>query len=134
MTAEPTISPRTHIATLATGDPGRTYTLLRRYMKAEGGGIFESVTDEEAFRAMHILAKMEGISVEPAAAVAFAGLIKMARAGVIQPEDVIVVNCSGHTMPIERTILGEGWARNVVLSASRPPTPPRKACWPPSPR
>jgi len=41
--------------------------------------MFESVTDEEAFRAMHILAKMEGISTEPAAAVAFAGLIKMAR-------------------------------------------------------
>ena len=122
-TAEPTLSPRTHIATLATGDPGRTYTLLRRYMKAEGGGIFESVTDEEAFRAMHILAKMEGISAEPAAAVAFAGLIKMARAGVIHPDDVIVVNCSGHTMPIERTILGEGWARNVVLSAQAADTP-----------
>jgi threonine synthase len=121
--AEPTISPRTHIATLATGDPGRTYTLLRRYMKAEGGGTFESVFDEEAFRAMHILAKMEGISVEPAAAVAFAGLIKIARAGLIRPQDVIVMNCSGHTMSIERTILGEGWARNVVLSSQAADTP-----------
>jgi threonine synthase len=121
--AEPTVSPRTHIATLATGDPGRTYTLLRQHMKAEGGGTFESVTDEEAFRAMHILAKMEGISAEPAAAVAFAGLIKMARLGVIHPEDVIVVNCSGHTMSIERTILGEGWARNVVLSSQAADTP-----------
>jgi threonine synthase len=80
-----------------------------------GGGVFESVSDEETFRTMHILAKMEGISVEPAAAVAFAGLIKLVRAGVVKPTDVIVVNCTGHTMPIERTILGEGWARNVVL-------------------
>jgi threonine synthase len=121
--AEPVISPRTHIATLSTGDPGRTYTLLRQHMKAESGGMFESVTDEEAFRAMHILAKMEGISVEPASAVAFAGLIKMARAGVIRPEDVIVVNCSGHTMPIEPIILGEGWSRNVVLSPQAADTP-----------
>jgi threonine synthase len=121
--AEPVASPRTHIATLSTGDPGRTYTLLRQRMKAEGGGMFESVTDEEAFRAMHILAKMEGISVEPASAVAFAGLIKMARAGVIRPEDVIVVNCTGHTMPIEPVILGEGWARNVVLSSQAAATP-----------
>ncbi|MFM8321439.1 MAG: pyridoxal-phosphate dependent enzyme, partial [Chloroflexota bacterium] len=112
--AQPVDTPRTHIATLSTGDPGRTYTLLRRRMLAEGGGSFESVSDEEAFRAMHILAKMEGISVEPAAAVAFAGLIKLVREGVVHPEDVVVVNCTGHTIPIERTILGEGWARNLV--------------------
>jgi len=77
----PVVSPRTHITTLSTGDPGRTYKLLRQRMKSGSGGVFESVSDEEAFRAMHILAKMEGISVEPAAAVAFAGLIKLARNG-----------------------------------------------------
>jgi threonine synthase len=112
---EPVISPRTHISTLSTGDPGRAYTLLRQRMRVASGGIFESVSDEETFRTMHILAKLEGISVEPAAAVAFAGLIKLVRAGEINPDDTIVVNCTGHTMPIERTILGEGWARNVIL-------------------
>jgi threonine synthase len=119
--AEPIQSPRTHIATLATGDPGRTYTLLRQRMNAGSGGVFESTTDEETFRTMHILAKMEGISVEPAAAVAFAGLIKLVRAGQIKPTDIVVVNCTGHTMPIERTILGEGWARNVVLPTQTRP-------------
>jgi threonine synthase len=69
----------TRIETLATGDPGRTYTLLRQKMLSASGGTFESVTDEEAFRAMHLLAKMEGLSIEPAAAVAFAGVIKMVR-------------------------------------------------------
>jgi threonine synthase len=113
--ADPVQSPRTHIATLSTGDPGRTYTLLHNRMHKQGGGIFESVTDEEAFRAMHIIAKMEGISVEPAAAVAFAGLIKLARAGVVLPSETVVINCTGHTMPIEKNILGVGWARNVVL-------------------
>ena len=114
-TAVPVKSPRTLIATLATGDPGRTYTLLRQKISAAAGGTFEAVADEEAFRAMHFLAKMEGISVEPAAAVAFAGLIKMVRSGVVKPDDVVVVNCSGHTTPIERNILGEGWSRDVVL-------------------
>jgi threonine synthase len=85
-------------------------------MQQSGGGVFEAVTDEETYRTMHILAKMEGISVEPAAAVGFAGLIKMVRAGQIKPAETIVVNCTGHTMPIEMTILGEGWGRNVVLS------------------
>jgi len=114
-TAIPVQSPNTLIATLATGDPGRTYTILRQKMLNTGGGIFESVTDEEAFRAMHFLAKMEGISVEPAAGVAFAGLVKLVRAGQIKPSDVIVINCTGHTTPIERNILGEGWSRDLVV-------------------
>ncbi len=112
--AVPVTSPRTHIETLATGDPGRTYTLLRHWVD-ETHGVFESVSDEDAFRAMHILAKMEGVSSEPAAAVAFAGLIKLVRAGVIKPTDVVVVNCTGHTMPAEPFVLGDNWARNVVL-------------------
>jgi threonine synthase len=114
-TAVPVKSPRTLIATLATGDPGRTYTLLRQKISGGSGGTFEAVSDEEAFRAMHFLAKMEGISVEPAAAVAFAGLIKMVRSGIIKPDDVVVVNCSGHTTPIERNILGEGWSHDIIL-------------------
>ena len=114
-TASPIQSPHTLIATLATGDPGRTYTILRQKMKNNSGGSIEFASDEDAFRAMHLLAKMEGLSVEPAAAVAFAGLIKMIRSGMIKPNEVIVVNCSGHTMPIERNILGEGLSRNIVL-------------------
>ena len=133
--AIPTQSPRTHIATLSTGDPGRTYTLLRQRMMdpdqpfgQEGkpvypGGIFESVTDDEAFRAIHILAKMEGISIEPAAAVAFAGLIKLVRAGVVKAQDVIVVNCTGHTMPVEPNVLGDRWSKNVVAATQASETP-----------
>ncbi|MEW6568354.1 MAG: pyridoxal-phosphate dependent enzyme [Chloroflexota bacterium] len=109
----PVEKPRTHIATLSTGDPGRTYTLLRQRLLEGPGGVFESVSDEDAFRAMHIVAKTEGISLEPAAAVAFAGLIKLTRSGVITPDQVVVVNCSGHTMPVEESLLREGWAQDV---------------------
>ena len=62
------------------------------------------VSDEEVFRAMHIMAKMDGISMEPAAAVAFA-LFKMISQGIAKPNEVIVVNCSGHTFPDE--LLGD---------------------------
>jgi threonine synthase len=114
-TAAPVKSPHTLIATLATGDPGRSYTLLRKKMLDSCGGVFESVTDEEAYRAMHYVAKMEGISIEPAAAVAFAGLVKLVRAGVIKPHETVVVNCTGHTMSVERNIVGEGWSKDIVL-------------------
>jgi threonine synthase len=110
--AEPVISPKTRIETLATGDPGRAYEFLRSYVNGTGGA-FESVSDEDAFRAMHVLAKMEGISAEPAAAVAFAGLFKLIRAGVIKPSDTVVVNCTGHTLPAEPFVLGENWSHDV---------------------
>ncbi len=110
-------NPRTRISTLATGDPGRLYTLLRQAMLAEGGGVFESVSDHEAFRALHVLAKMEGLSVEPATAVAFAGLFKLVRNGIVLSDDVVVVNVSGHTLPVESHILGENWGQEVSVEA-----------------
>jgi threonine synthase len=113
--AAPVQSPKTLITTLATGDPGRTYTILRNKMLETCGGVFESVSDEEAYRAMHFVAKMEGLSIEPAAAVAFAGVVKLVRAGVIKPTETVVINCTGHTMPIEHAVLGEGWSRDIVL-------------------
>jgi threonine synthase len=122
--AEPVQSPQTRIETLATGDPGRTYTMLRKQVN-ETNGVFESVSDEDAFRAMHVIAKMEGISAEPAAGVAFAGLFKLVRAGIIKPTDTVVVNCTGHTMPAEQFLFGEGWTRDVDLETKEEqmPTP-----------
>lgn len=110
--SEVVLSPNTRIETLATGNPGRAYEFLRNYVELTGG-TFESVSDEEAYRAMHVLAKMEGISVEPAAGAAIAGLFKLVRAGVIKPTDTVVVNCTGHTVPADSSILGENWSRDV---------------------
>lgn len=113
--AEPVLSPQTLIATVATGKPGVAYTYLRKVVM-EHGGAFEKVTDEESFRAMHVLAKMEGVSMEPAAAMAFAGLFKMASRGAFHPDDVIVVNCSGHTFPVEKFLLGDNWQQSFDLA------------------
>lgn len=115
--AEVVNSPKTRIETLATGDPGRSYEFLRQIVN-DTNGAFDSVSDADAFRAMHVLAKMEGISAEPAAAVAFAGLFKLIRAGVIKPSDTVVVNCTGHTMPAEAGILGENWSRDVKFPSA----------------
>lgn len=113
--ATPVEKSRTIIVTLATGAPGRAYELLYDYVQ-ENGGSFISATDEEAFNAIRILAQNEGISVEPATGVTFAGLFKMVRQGIIKPDDVVVVNCSGHTLPVEKSILGDQWQKLVDLS------------------
>jgi threonine synthase len=113
--AEPVTHPQTIITTVATGYPGLAYTYLRKRI-LEYGGLFEAVSDEEAFRAMHVMAKMDGLSMEPAAGLAFAGLFKLVGAGIIQPDDVVVVNCSGHTFPVEKHLLGDTWSRSLDAS------------------
>jgi threonine synthase len=115
--AEPVLHPQTRIETLATGNPGYTYNVIRQAILADGG-IMESASDEESFRAMHVLAKMDGISMEPAAAVAFAGLFKLLGQGTISRDDLVVVNCSGHTLSVEKEILGE--SREHSLEIPRP--------------
>ena len=117
--AEPVPHPRTRIITVATGNPGPAYTFLARVVR-EHGGAFEMVSDEEAFRAMHVMAKLDGLSMEPAAAMAFAGLFKLLTKGIIQRDEVVVVNCSGHTFPVEKHLLGEEWARTVEVPAEGP--------------
>jgi threonine synthase len=110
--AEPVRNPQTIITTVATGYPGLAYTHLRSIV-LQHGGLFESVTDDEAFRAMHVMAKMDGLSMEPAAGLAFAGLFKLVSEGIIQPDDLVVVNCSGHTFPVEKHLLGDAWSRSL---------------------
>lgn len=123
--AKPVLNPQTLITTVATGSPGIAYSFLERVVR-EHGGTFESVSDEEAFRAMHMMAKLDGISMEPAAALAFAGLFKLVQQGIIKPKDVVVVNCSGHTFPVEKHLLDEGWARSLDLATGLSTEEPRE--------
>ncbi|MDJ0754047.1 MAG: pyridoxal-phosphate dependent enzyme [Ardenticatenaceae bacterium] len=111
-TPENVMQPVTDIATLATGIPGQAYEVLVELIDQYGGTI-RSVSDAEAFRALKVLAQMDGFSVEPATAVTFAGLINLIREGVIKPEETVVVNCSGHTFPVEKHILGDSFAREM---------------------
>ena len=119
--AEPVL-PQTRIAILSTGAPGQAYTMLWK-ISQRYGGYMEAVTDAEAFQSMHALAKTEGMAVEPATAVAFAGLEKMVRNGIITPDEMVVVNCTGHTFPVEKHVLGEQWQVDVHLSDDQSPAP-----------
>jgi threonine synthase len=112
--ADPVV-PETRITVLATGDPGLAYDLLYKANQTYGGHMSD-VTDEEAFATMRLLAKTEGISVEPAAAVAFAGLDKLIEQGIIKPDEIVVINCSGHTFPVEKYIMDEENLLDVRLS------------------
>jgi len=119
--AEPVV-PSTRIIILSTGDPGKTYTYLWNLIQ-KYGGTMEAVSDLEAYSSMRTLAKTEGMAVEPAAAVAFAGLEKMLKNNLIGPEETVVVNCTGHTFPVEKHVLGDQFAVDVHLSEDQSPAP-----------
>ena len=116
------VIPETRIAILSTGDPGQAYTQVWRIVQRYGGAM-ESVTDAEAFDAMHALARAEGLAVEPSAAVAFAGAEKLIQQGLIHGDDRVVVNCSGHTFPVEKHILGDEWHVDLQLEENLQPAP-----------
>lgn len=116
------VIPSTSIIILSTGDPGKAYTYLW-HLTQKYGGVMESVTDAEAFSAMRALAKSEGMAVEPATSVGFAGLEKLLTNGTISPEETVVINCTGHTFPVEKHVLGDQWAVDVHLSESQMPAP-----------
>jgi len=113
-TADP-VTPETRITVLSTGDPGLGYNILYQANQTYGGHML-AVSDDEAFNAMRLLAKTEGYSVEPATAVAFAGLDKMVEQGIIKSDEIVVVNCSGHTFPVEKHIMDEESVVDVRLS------------------
>ncbi|MCB0190327.1 MAG: pyridoxal-phosphate dependent enzyme [Anaerolineae bacterium] len=116
-TAAPVV-PETRITVLSTGAPGLGYELLFKANQTYGGHML-SVTDEEAFESMRLLAQTEGYSVEPATAVAFAGLDKLVTQGIIKSDETVVVNCSGHTFPVEKHIMDEENLLDVQLSGSK---------------
>ncbi|HRE46508.1 MAG TPA: pyridoxal-phosphate dependent enzyme [Aggregatilineales bacterium] len=113
------VTPQTLISVLATGDPGHAYTLIREALLKDGGTMV-SVDDGEAFRAMRRLARMEGLSVEPATAVALAGVEKLIASGQIRPDERVVINCSGHTFPAEKHILEDQYVLELEFGENAP--------------
>lgn len=111
-TATPVI-PKTLIHVLATGDPGYAYVQLREAVLSNNGAMID-VQDGETFQAMRKIASRAGLSVEPATAVAFAGLNKMLTEHIIAEGEVVVVNCSGHTLPAESHILGDQYDKYIL--------------------
>ncbi|MBN2003217.1 MAG: pyridoxal-phosphate dependent enzyme [Anaerolineae bacterium] len=113
--AENVDQPDSLITVLATGQPGKAYEILKRAADEHGGAMI-AVSDGEAFRAMRHIARLEGISMEPAASVAFAGLDKLFSQGYIKSGESVVINCSGHTFSAEKYALEDRYILNLAIS------------------
>ena len=62
----------------------------------ESGGLIDKVTDEEILEAYKLLARTEGIFVEPACAAPLAGLIKAVQRQLIPYGSLVAATMTGH--------------------------------------
>ena len=63
--------------------------------KEESGGKFLAATDDELLAAYHLLARDEGVFVEPASAASVAGLLKAVEDGFVKPGSIVVCTVTG---------------------------------------
>lgn len=120
--AVPVEQPDSLITVLATGNPGRAYEILKAALDTYGGAMV-AVDDGDAFRAMRRVARLEGLSMEPAASVAFAGVEQLLARGVIGAGEKVVVNCSGHTFSAEKYALEDRYILNLSLRSTEEARP-----------
>jgi threonine synthase len=73
----------------------------------KSGGTAETVTDQEILAAQKLLARVEGIFVEPASASSIAGLIKLVNNGVIGKNERVVCVTTGHGLKDPDTAISQ---------------------------
>jgi threonine synthase len=107
--------PRTVATAIRIGNPASWQPAVLAVRESEGW--IDAVTDEEIVHAYRLLAREEGIFMEPAAAAAVAGLLKSAKAGRLESGATCVLTLTGHGLKDPESALG---------AATRPVTvPPR---------
>ena len=86
--------PETVATAIRIGDPASWEKAIAA--RDASGGRIEAVTDDEILAAYRDLARTEGVFCEPASAASVAGVRKMAEAGLVDPDALIVAVLTGH--------------------------------------
>jgi threonine synthase len=86
---------------------------------AESSGHIDKVTDEEILAAYKLIARTEGIFVEPASAAALAGVIKCVQAGTIPSGSLLVATMTGHGLKDPDTAIQTAGFEPVVVEPNK---------------
>jgi len=113
----PIEKPRTIATAIRIGNPARWKEALAA--AEESGGLIEKVSDEEIIQAYKILARTEGIFVEPASAASVAGVIKLNKMEFFKHHEPVNIVCilTGHGLKDPE--------RAIKESPSPPVVPPK---------
>jgi threonine synthase len=95
--------PRTIATAIKIGNPASWGPALEALDDSRGW--IDVVTDEEILQAYRMLAREEGIFMEPASAASVAGLVKSVKAGRFEPGSTLVLTLTGHGLKDPDTAL-----------------------------
>jgi threonine synthase len=96
-------NPETVATAIRIGAPVSSLKALRAIYDSNGHA--ETVTDEEILSAQKLLARKEGIGVEPASAASIAGLMKLVDQGVVDKGEQVVCIVTGHLLKDPNTAI-----------------------------
>lgn len=102
-TIEPVANPETVATAIRIGAPVSAQKALRAIYNSNGTA--ETVTDDEILSAQKMLARTEGIGVEPASAASIAGLLKLTENGEIDKGEQVVCIVTGHLLKDPNTAI-----------------------------
>jgi len=91
---DPVMEPETVATAIRIGNPANWKKTIRAIKSSGGTSI--TVTDEEIIEAQKMIARTEGLFVEPAAASSIAGLEKLLEMGTVDSDQRIVCVATGH--------------------------------------
>jgi len=91
---DPVPNPETVATAIRIGSPASWKKALRAVRSSNG--LIETVADREILEAQKLLARLEGIFVEPASAASIAGLKKLVEVGAVSSEEEVVCVTTGH--------------------------------------
>ncbi|MEV4674762.1 MULTISPECIES: threonine synthase [Actinomadura] len=91
---EPVLKPQTIATAIRIGNPASWDLAVAA--RDESGGAIDSVTDRQILAAYRLLAREEGVFVEPASAASVAGLLQASEQGVVAPGAKVVCTVTGN--------------------------------------
>ena len=100
---QPVVHPETIATAIRIGSPVSWKKALNAVYDSKG--LMETVTDGEIVEAQRLLAKLEGLFVEPASAASIAGLKKIVDVGLIERDEETVCIATGHGLKDPDTVI-----------------------------
>jgi threonine synthase len=85
----------------------------------ESNGRIDKVTDEEILKAYMLIARTEGIFVEPASAASLAGLIRSVKENAIPTGSVVTATMTGHGLKDPDTAVSTAGFKPTVVAAEK---------------
>ena len=105
VSGKPVKDPDTIATAIRVGNPASWTGAVNA--RDESDGLIDAVTDDQILAAYHLLARREGVFVEPASAASVAGLLAVAGDGRLPKGSLVACTVTGHGLKDPDTVLAE---------------------------